>query len=85
MNDLKQMTINQTVAYLFAAANKHRCRIAFDDWSDVYRQIEFSRERDDERFSSMPDPDNQGGGFEFIIFLVIAVVIYFCIEAGHNL
>ena len=77
MGDLEQITINQAVAYLFAAANKQWLHIlSYDDWSDVYKVVEFAKEREEQPSTSMPD-NQGGGGCTFFICLAIAVIIYF--------
>lgn len=77
MSDLAQITINQTIAYLFATANKKWPHIAsYDDWSDVYKVVEFANEREETPSSSMPN--NQGGSeCTFYVCLAIAAIINF--------
>ena len=44
MGDLEQIIINKTVAYQFVAANNQWPHIAsYDDWSDVYKVVEFQK------------------------------------------
>lgn len=77
MGDLEQIIINKTVAYQFAAANNQWPHIAsYDDWSDVYKVVEFAKEREEQ--PSSPMPNNQGGcGSTLFICLAIAAIIYF--------
>lgn len=45
MSSWKQITINQTVAYLFAAVYKQWSHIAsYNDWSNVYKVVDFAKE-----------------------------------------
>mgnify|MGYP006873005999 CR=1 FL=1 len=50
--------------------------VSYDDWSDVYKVVEFDKERD-ERSSSSKPYNQGGGGYDFFLCLVIAAIIYF--------
>ena len=77
MSVLELVAINQTGTCLFAAANMQWPRmVSFDDWSDVYKVVEFTKERDE--LPSSSTPNNQGdGGCTFFVCLAVAAIIYF--------